>query len=82
MPQNKEANVLSHHGTLCHDMLYVTTIVASLYKPALTTQSGNHLSWICSTCHEVGSFSFFCGERNINLCNSYYFSTTGIQYTL
>ena len=30
MSRRKEAYVISYHGTLCHDMSYVTTIVASL----------------------------------------------------
>ena len=30
MLQHKEAYVISYHGVLCHDMSYVTTIVASL----------------------------------------------------
>ena len=30
MSRHKVAYVISYHGTLCHDMSYVTTIVASL----------------------------------------------------
>ena len=30
MSRHKEAYVISYHGALCHDMSYVTTIVASL----------------------------------------------------
>ena len=30
MSRHKEAYVISYHRVLCHDMLYVTTIVASL----------------------------------------------------
>ena len=31
MSQHKTGYVISYHGILCHDMLYVTTITASLY---------------------------------------------------
>ena len=30
MSRHKEAYVISYHEALCHDMSYVTTIVASL----------------------------------------------------
>ena len=30
MSQHKEAYVIYYHGDLCHNLLYVTTIVASL----------------------------------------------------
>ena len=30
MSQHKTGYVISYHGILCHDMLYVTTIAASL----------------------------------------------------
>ena len=32
MSRHKEAYVISYHGTLCHDISYVTTIVASLLR--------------------------------------------------
>ena len=35
MSQHKEAYVISYHGALCHDMSYVTTIVASLLAARL-----------------------------------------------
>ena len=31
MSRHKEAYVISYHEALCHDMSYVTTIVASLH---------------------------------------------------
>ena len=32
MSRHKKAYVISYHGTLCHDMSYVMTIVASLLQ--------------------------------------------------
>ena len=40
MSQHKEAYVISYHGALCHNMLYVATIVASLLPTESTMVTG------------------------------------------
>ena len=62
MPQNKEANVLSHHGTLCHDMLYVTTIVASLLQTC-THYTVWNLAGYALHAMKLAPFLFFVGRE-------------------
>ena len=37
MSRHKETYIISYHGALCHDMSYVTTIVASLVETKVKT---------------------------------------------
>ena len=46
----KKSYVISYHGTLCHDMSYVTTIVASLLY--MVTQSFYPHNFIFQTKHD------------------------------
>ena len=60
MSQHRKVYVISYHGTLCHDMSYVTTIVASLLAK-MTHYFENVCSFVASS-HLIlfllhGSFS-------------------------
>ena len=44
MSRHKEAYVISYHGALCHDMSYVTTIMASLVYMCADQQLLKHWS--------------------------------------